>query len=87
MTEKTGHCTECETPVVSQHRYNQDPAGWRRRGFSKHGGRGLCGTCYVRAFRNGTLPEVATHKGLSRLSQRPLSDAEVARLRAMVGAA
>lgn len=87
MAEQTGHCTECNRPMVSQHRYNQDPAGWRGRGYCKHGGRGLCGTCYVTAFRRGTLPEVVTHKGLSRLTRQPLSDAEVARLRAMVGAA
>lgn len=116
-----GRCEDCGIPMVTQYAYCRDRLKWKRRGYGRLGGRGLCGTCYVRHRRDGTLPtratvaitvtytitctecgdigttgkqddaallrneHRATHTAPPAAAKPPLSDGEVARLRAMVG--
>jgi hypothetical protein len=83
-----GHCGR---PMLSQREWREHPE--RREGHARHGGRGLCNTCYVVASRRGTLPgppPVPRGPGRGRRrqpprTQEPLSASEVARLRALVG--
>lgn len=77
-----GPCTECSQTMIPQRLYNQKPE--LRKRYVKVIAHGLCGTCYMRARRQGTLDEA---KARHAAKQRGLSDAELARLRSMVGVA
>ena len=71
---RRGPCPVCGRPMVSQKAYNRDRAGWRSRGFVQKKNRGKCHACFQREYRAEKNPA------------RPLDDATVARLRALVGA-
>lgn len=70
--------------MVGQDIWREDPEGWKAKGVVKANGRGLCGTCYVRAYRRGLLKAEYRRAGRPK-SPVLLSDNEVARLRAAVG--
>lgn len=73
-----GRCADCGKTMVRQRPYRDDESRWRRAGYVQQGSGALCRTDYMRARREGRpVP----------LREPGLSDAELARLRRMVGAA
>lgn len=81
-------CCSCDRPMVSQKTYAEDPARWRAQGFVRHGAGDCCNGCYVRCRRRGdVVPGMATGRRRRAPGSGPLSSAEVARLRALVGVA
>lgn len=70
-------CIDCGVPTVSQSVWTAHPA--LHQTHARYAAHGMCCRCHGRARRAGTLPEPAPPK-------QTLSDAEIARLRQMVGA-
>jgi hypothetical protein len=81
---QVGDCSGCGRPMVRRRAYEKDPAGWRAQGCVKVGGGQRCAGCAGSARRGGSGRVVVVVRR-KRERPQPLSPAEVARLRALVG--
>jgi hypothetical protein len=49
-------CGTCGCRMIPGTRFNEDPAGWRARGYRRHGARDQCNCCYLRSKRHAAGP-------------------------------